>query len=154
MSKANKRGITWIRNLPHSSKCSRMKRRTEGSRLTGMDEAAFEKHPFSHGENYDSWDPFQAEGSGAVAYCGKEIVAAASSFLSLDGEVELDVSTKEEHQGKGLATHCITRMLQDCMERGLIVHWDAQNDISRHIAQKFGFEIEAEYTVYWLSDGK
>ena len=123
----------------------------EGYRLAVMDKAAFEQHPFSHGENYPSWAAFQAEGSGAVVYHGGEIVSAASSFLSLDGEIELDVFTKESHRGKNLAAACISRMLQDCMERGITVHWDAQNDISRHLAEKFGFEAETEYSVCWLS---
>ena len=122
----------------------------EGYTLAGMDEAAFEQHPFSHGINYPSWAAFQAQGSGAVAYYGQKIAAAASSFLSLDGEVELDVSTKESHRRKRLATACVARMLQDCMERGIVVHWDAQNDASRHLAEKFGFEIETEYLVYWV----
>ena len=115
-----------------------------------MDEAAFEQHPFSHGENYPSFTAFQAEGSGAVVYDGNEIVAAASSFLSLEGEIELDVSTKEAHRGKGLAKACIARMLRDCMERGITVHWDAQNEVSRHLAEKFGFEAETKYSVYWV----
>ena len=123
----------------------------EGYRLAGMDEAAFAQHPFSHGENYPCWAAFQAEGSGAVVYHGGEIVSAASSFLSLDGEIELDVFTKESHRGKKLAAACISRMLQDCMERGITVHWDAQNDISRHLAERFGFKAETEYSVCWLS---
>ena len=123
----------------------------EGYRLAGMDEAAFAQHPFSHGENYPCWAAFQAEGSGAVVYHGGEIVSAASSFLSLDGEIELDVFTKESHRGKKLAAACISRMLQDCMERGITVHWDAQNDVSRHLAERFGFEAETEYSVCWLS---
>ena len=123
----------------------------EGYRLAGMDEAAFAQHPFSHGENYPCWAAFQAEGSGAVVYHGGEIVSAASSFLSLDREIVLDVFTKESHRGKKLAAACISRMLQDCMERGITVHWDAQNDISRHLAERFGFEAETEYSVCWLS---
>ena len=122
----------------------------EEYRLAGMDEAAFELHPFFHGEHYTSWIAFQAEGAGAVVYHGGEIVSSASSFLSLDREIELDVSTKESHRGKKLATACVARMLKDCMERGITVHWDAQNDVSRHLAEKFGFEIETEYPVYWL----
>ncbi len=122
----------------------------EGYRLAEMDEAAFEQHPFSHGKNYSCWAAFQAEGSGAVVYSSGEIAAAASSFLSLDGEIELDVSTKETHRGRKLATACVARMLRDCMERGIIVHWDAQNDVSRHLAEKFGFETEQEYSVFWL----
>ena len=122
----------------------------ESCRLTGMDEAAFEQHPFSHGMNYSGFAAFQAEGSGAVIVHGGEIAAAASSFLSLDGEVEMDISTKEAYRGKKLATACAARMLRDCMERGITVHWDAQNDVSRHLAEKFGFEVETAYSVYWL----
>ncbi len=122
----------------------------EGYRLAGMDEPAFERHPFSHGENYSCWAAFQAEGSGAVVYNGREIVAAASSFLSLGGEIELDVFTEARHRGKRLAAACIARMLQDCTERTMTVHWDAQNDVSRHLAVKFGFDVETEYSVYWL----
>ena len=122
----------------------------EDYRLTGMDEAAFEQHPFSHGTNYSCWAAFQEEGSGAVIYHGEEIVAAASSFLSLKGEIEMDISTKEAHRRKNLATACVAWMLQDCMKRRITVHWDAQNDISRRLAEKFGFETEKDYSVYWL----
>ena len=122
----------------------------EGYRLSMMDEAAFERHPFSHGANYASFDAFRAEGSGAVAYWEGEIVASASSFLSMDGEVELDVSTKEAHRGKGLASACVARMLRDCMERGIVVHWDAQNETSRHLAEKYGFELETAYSVCYV----
>ena len=121
----------------------------EGYLLAGMDEAAFERHPFSHGENYACWAAFQAEGSGAVVLYGGEIVAAASSFLSLNGEIELDVSTKEAHRGKKLASACVAWTLRDCMKRRITVHWDAQNEVSRHLAEKFGFEIETGYSVYW-----
>ena len=122
----------------------------EGYWLAGMDETAFEQHPFSHGINYPCWAAFQAEGSGAVIYHDGEIVTAASSFLSVGKEVELDVSTREDHRGKKLAAACIAWMLQDCMKRGITVHWDAQNDVSRHLAEKFGFVAEQEYSVYWL----
>lgn len=126
----------------------------EGYRIGAMDEDAFELHPFSHGVNYPSFAAFRAEGSGTGAYCENRIAACASSFLSLDGEVELDVFTAEEDRGKGLAAACVAGMLKDCMERGIMVHWDAQNKVSLHLADKFGFEQEAEYSVYWLPDRK
>lgn len=65
-------------------------------RLAGMDEAAFEQHPFSHGKNYPDWAAFQAEGSGAVVYYGGEIVAAASS--ALPGRY-CDWNRQQEHPG-------------------------------------------------------
>ena len=126
----------------------------EGYRLSLMDRAAFDRHPFSQAENYASYDSFRAEGSGAVIYRDGAIISSASSFLSLDGETELDVSTEEAYRGKGLAGACISRMLQDCMERGITVHWDAQNEISLHLAEKFGFVPETVYSVYWPAKGE
>ena len=123
----------------------------EGCRLSMMDEAAFNTHPFGHGANYPSFEAFRAEGSGAVIWRGGEIVASASSFLSLGGEAELDVSTKEAHRGKGLAGACIAEMLRDCQKRGITVHWDAQNETSRHLAEKFGFRLERAYCVYSIA---
>ena len=124
----------------------------EEYRLELMDEAAFNQHPFGHGENYSSFSQFATEGAGAVVWKDGEIVASASSFLSMNGEIELDVSTKEEHQGLGLATLCLSKMLEECMNKGLTVHWDAQNETSKHIAQKFGFEVEEKYSVYYKSE--
>ena len=120
--------------------------------LEAMDEVAFYQHPFGHGENYSSYSQFAAEGAGAVVWKNGEIVASASSFLSLKGELELDVSTKENHRGLGLATACISKMLEQCMRKGFTVHWDAQNETSKHIAQKFGFEVEEEYCVYYKAE--
>ncbi len=119
-------------------------------RLEPMDEAAFNQHPFGHGKNYASYERFLAEGAGAVLWKNGEIVASASSFLNLNGELELDVSTKEEHRGLGLATACVSKMLEQCMTKGFTVHWDAQNETSKHLAQKFGFEVEEKYSVYYI----
>ena len=121
----------------------------DGYHLGRMDEAAFAEHPFSHGKNYASWAAFRAEGSGAVVRYGQEIVAAASSFISLGREVEMDLFTAEAHREKKLAAACAACMLRDCAERGITVHWDAQNEVSRHLAEKFGFKTESEYIVYW-----
>ena len=122
----------------------------EGYSLALMDEKVFTEHPFSHGENYPSYACFRETGSGAVVTREGKVVSSASSFLSLEDEVEMDVSTDPQHRGKGLAALCIARMLQDCMQRGLTVHWDAQNDISRHLAEKYGFVLEEPYFVYYM----
>ena len=124
----------------------------EEYQLEVMNEVAFNQHPFGHGENYSSYSQFAAEGAGAVVWKNGEIVAFASSFLSLNGELELDLSTKEEHRGLGFATACVSKMLEQCMAKGFTVHWDAQNETSKHIAQKFGFEVEEEYCVYYKAE--
>ena len=114
------------------------------------DEKAFALHPFSHGKNYASFEEFLKQGSGAVIRHEGKIVSSASSFISLGNEVELDVSTAEDYRGKGLASACVSLMLNDCEKRGITVHWDAQNDASRHLAEKFGYETEFVYSVYFL----
>ena len=124
-----------------------------GCRVAEMDGIAFDLHPFSHGVHYASYADFRKDGAGAVAWRGGQIVASASSYISMDGEVELDVSTVEPLRGRGLASACVARMLRDCAARGIVVHWDAQNEASRRLAAKFGFETECAYSVYWLEKG-
>lgn len=72
--------------------------------------------------------------------------------MSLNGELELDVSVKEAHRGLGLAAACVSKMLGQCMVKGFTVHWDAQNETSKHLAQKFAFEVEEEYSVYYKAE--
>lgn len=122
----------------------------DGFEVSLFDEKAYSLHPFSHGENYPSYAAFCEQGAGAVVWHDGKIAASASSFLTYDREVELDVSTDEAYRGKGLASACISLMLQDCARRGITVHWDAQNEISLHLAEKFGFEQECAYSVYFL----
>ena len=124
----------------------------EGFTLAPFDEKTFALHPFSHGENYPAFSDFQKQGAGTVVWHKGTVVASASSFLTLDGEVELDVSTEEAHRGLGLASACVQKMLADCEERGITVHWDAQNETSRHLAEKFGFTEETSYLVYFLPE--
>ena len=75
-------------------------------------------------------------------------------LVCLTREWEEQIKTKYPeaavYRRTAMKAACVARMLQDCMERGITVHWDAQNDISRHLAEKFGFEAETEYLVYRL----
>lgn len=126
----------------------------DGYALSPFDIDAFSARPFGHGGNYRDFADFSARGSGAVVRFGGEIVASASSFLTVGKDVELDVSTSEAHRGKGLADHCVAAMLRDCAERGMTVHWDAQNAPSAGLAEGHGFEPEQEYAVYVLKKEK
>lgn len=121
-----------------------------GYRLMPFDANAFSAHPFGHGANYADFDDFSKRGSGAVILHENEIVSSASSFLTFDGGVELDVSTAPSHRGKGLADHCVFAMMEDCASRNLTVHWDAQNLPSTKMAESHGFTVEQEYAVYLL----
>ena len=121
-----------------------------GYRLAPFDAEAFAAHPYGHGSVYGSQEAFSKHGSGAVVWYGGRIVASASSHLTFEGEVELDVSTDPGHRGRGLADHCVAAMLHDCAARGLTVHWDAQNTPSMNMALGHGFTLQQEYAVYTL----
>lgn len=120
----------------------------EGYAVRLFGEREFAQKPFGHGRCYRGWEEFAERGAGAVAVYQGDIVASASSFLSHDGEVELDISTDPAHRRRGLALHCADAMLRDCARRGIAAHWDAQNVPSRDMALRLGFAVECEYTVF------
>ena len=124
-----------------------------GYRISGFTPEIFAAHPFGQGQNYPDFADFACLGAGAAVLCGDKVVAAASSFLMHENDVELDVATDPDHRRKGLADHCVARMLNDCTARGLTVHWDAQNTASANIATAHGFVEAQEYAVYVLKEG-
>ena len=122
----------------------------EGYSLSPFTEEIFEQHPFGHGQNYRNFEEFQRSGGGAVILFEGKAAASASSFLTFQHEVELDVSTDPRHRRKGLADHCVAEMMADCSKRRLNVHWDAQNEASFQLALSHGFRMGQEYAVYIL----
>lgn len=110
--------------------------------------AILKSKPFSHSDKYKDFNDFKNNGAGAVIWKDNTIVSSASSFISLGNEIELDFSTADDFRRKGLAKHCVTKMLTDCEKRRLLVHWDTMAEILKNIAFSFGFELNQEYTVY------
>ena len=125
----------------------------EGYRLAGMDEAAFEQHPFSHGENYSSFTAFQAEGSGAVVYDGNEIVGTfyytqgqniEPTYLEITDGRWLDDSpygvvhrVASDGSEKGIGAFCINWAFEQCGHLRMDTH--TNNVIMQHVLDKLGF---------------
>ncbi|WP_417299082.1 GNAT family N-acetyltransferase [Eisenbergiella porci] len=126
----------YIEMLPHEYK------------LTMFDRTVFEQKPFMHASTYSSYKDFQRNASGAVVWYQGQIVSSASSFLSWENQLELDIVTAKEHRRKGLGIACASAMLLDCKARGLDVHWDAQNPASRSLAEKMGYRLDCTYRAY------
>lgn len=121
-----------------------------GYTVTHFTRDIFDQHPFGHAMNYTDYEDFCRRGAGAAVMYNGEVAAVASSFLTFDDEIELDVFTAEAHRQKGLADHCVFNMLQECAQRGLTVHWDAQNTASADMALSHGFTVLQEYAAYEL----
>lgn len=96
---------------------------------------------------FDSWEHYRDFGLGFVVMCGGEPVAGASSYIFYKGGIEIEIDTHIEHRRKGLAYACGARLILECLERGLYPSWDAQNEISLHLAQRLGYRFDHEYDV-------
>jgi len=122
----------------------------EGYSIAPFSEKVFSEHPFDHGRSYKDHEEFLRDGAGAVVLWEGKVVSSASSFISFEGHVELDVFTDPEHRGKGLADHAAAEMMRQCRDKGLTIHWDAQNVMSERMAEGHGFMKVTEYAVYWV----
>lgn len=122
----------------------------EGYSLTPFTPAIFEAHPFGHGENYADFGTFSERGAGAAVLYDGQVVAAASSFLTYEDQIELDLCTEPGHRKRGLADHCTAEVMRQCSRKGLTIHWDAQNRMSAELAKGHGFQPLTEYAVYCL----
>ena len=122
----------------------------DGYSVGGFTQEIFEMHPFGQAVNYQNYEDFLQHGAGVAVLFDGDVTAAASSFLTFGNDIELDLFTSPEHRRKGLADHCVSQLMRDCTERGLTVHWDAQNTASAEMALSHGFTIAQEYAVYEL----
>lgn len=93
-------------------------------------------------------EQFERDGLGVLALLDGEAVAGASSYVAYPGGVEVQVETRSEHQGRGLATLVAAKLILMAHEQGRIATWDAANAVSAHIAEKLGYRLAGTYTVY------
>ncbi|MCH5287531.1 MAG: GNAT family N-acetyltransferase [Christensenellaceae bacterium] len=93
-------------------------------------------------------EQFEKDGLGVLAMLDGEPVAGASSYVAYPGGVEVQVQTRDDCQGRGLATLAAAKLILTAHGQGRIATWDAANSISKHLAEKLGYRYIGEYTVY------
>lgn len=115
---------------------------------------ATEKSEFASGHtlNFDSAEDFIARGFGFSVLEGAEIVSAATTFAICSKGIEIQVSTREKHRGKGLATAVTARLLIHSLRNGLDPNWDAENRRSASLAERLGYTPQGSYDL-WLFTG-
>lgn len=102
---------------------------------------------------FDSWPAYAAHGMGfAVLHAGRP-VCGASSYTFYSGGIEIELDTKPTYRGRGLARACASKLVLDCLEKGLHPSWDAANPVSAHIARTLGYRPAGTYTVYAVRAG-
>ena len=98
--------------------------------------------------NYPDFDQFLELGLGFVVLHKDQVVSGASSYASYSGGIEIEVDTREDYRGQGLATICATKLVLTCLERGLYPSWDAHTLTSLKLAEKLGYELDKAYQAY------
>lgn len=102
-------------------------------------------------ENYHSINHFLATGFGFVLRVDGQIQSVIYTGTVADREIEIEVETAHSARSKGLATGLSAYMLSYCLERGIVPHWATVNPVSVRLAERLGYVLQQEYTVYCLS---
>ena len=93
---------------------------------------------------------FARRGIGVAALWRGEPVAGAASYSIYDGGIEVEIDTRPDLQGRGLATACGAQLILDCLDRGLYPSWDAHNRRSLALAERLGYRLSHPYRAYWV----
>lgn len=98
--------------------------------------------------NYVDFGQFFELGLGHVILHNGQVVSGASSYASYSGGIEIEVDTREDYRGLGLARACAAKLILTCLERGLYPSWDAHTLTSLKLAEKLGYKLDRPYQAY------
>ena len=87
-------------------------------------------------------------GLGVAVLWNDQLVAGASSYTIYPGGIEIEIDTKPDYRGRGLATACGAALILKCLRRGLYPSWDAHDLRSVALAEKLGYHRDHPYPVY------
>lgn len=103
---------------------------------------------------FDGKEHFLKYGRGIVVMKDGEIVSGASSYTRYNEGIEIEVETAPQERRKHLALAVCAKLILQCLEEGLYPSWDAHDMNSVHLAEKLGYELDHEYPVYIVTEGR
>jgi RimJ/RimL family protein N-acetyltransferase len=101
-------------------------------------------------DNFESLDDFLARGVGFGVTKGGEFVAGCSSYSISSHTLEIEIETRRDYWRRGLALVTGARMIEHCLDNGLVPCWDAAHEGSALLAERLGFVGRRQYTAYRL----
>lgn len=96
-------------------------------------------------------DDYIRRGLGVAALHGKELAAGASSYVTYNGGIEIQVDTRADLRRRGLAAACCAQLILDCLQKGLMPSWDAANPASLALAEKLGYTLKYAYEIWEIA---
>ena len=103
---------------------------------------------------FGSKEKYLKYGRGVVILKDGRIVSGASSYTRYNAGIELEVETIESERRKKLALISCSALILRCLEEGLYPSWDAHDMRSVHLAERFGYEFDHEYTAYEVASNE
>lgn len=103
-------------------------------------------------ENWGSFESFEKKGIGFCITCCSKIAAVLVGTARFDDVISIDIETEDEFRHQGLGYILTGEFVNECMQKGCTAQWDCveSNPISRALAEKAGFTLFKENTVYWF----
>ena len=101
-------------------------------------------------DTFDSYEEYKRRGFGYGVIKDGLLVAGASTMTVYNEGFEVQLATREDSRGQGLALAASAALILEGMRRGLRPCWDADNEASLHIALKLGYEYMGEYSTVRL----
>ena len=86
-------------------------------------------------------------------YGGKVVSQCISVFIGKN-EAEIDVSTREDYQGRGFAAICAAAFIDECISRGIEPRWTCWpfREGSIALAEKLGFVKQFEAPAWFWAE--
>lgn len=107
--------------------------------------------PYFEIDAFDSTADFLERGMGFAALDGDTVMGVAYASLVFSGGIEVSIFVEEKHRERGVATALGSRLLLECLSRGVRPNWDAANPESCKLAQKLGLSFVASYEAFYVS---
>ncbi|HEM3177880.1 TPA: GNAT family N-acetyltransferase [Streptococcus suis] len=98
--------------------------------------------------NYADVAQFLELGLGYVIVHKGQVVSGASSYASYSAGIEIEVDTREDYRGLGLAKACAAQLILACLDRGLYPSWDAHTLTSLKLAEHLGYQLDKPYQAF------
>ncbi len=103
---------------------------------------------------FKDYQAYQNCAFGVAILHGGKLVSGASPYGIYRNGIEIEIDTKPEYRGKGLATVCGAQLILECLSKNLYPSWDAHDLRSVHLAEKLGYHLSHPYVTYEVTSGE
>lgn len=99
-------------------------------------------------------EAFLENGLGVVLLAGDEIASLCTSVFASQEFMEIDIHTEDKYQRQGFARLTASAFIEECLRLGKQPNWECfwENEASTSLAEKLGFQVEADYPVYYWEE--